>query len=151
MAGFWQSVWARIGGAHPAYNPPASDRPPGVRALQLLVRNLSPAQRQQFARHDYFDVIGGDTGTRYRIRVGRTLNVAQLNASGGCVRMLCFEPQGQLPVGDVMLAQKIALELFESKALRVANASPMWDLGRELLWPDRRIGRRDQLRRFRHQ
>ena len=150
MASFWQSVWARIGGARPAYNPPASDRPPGVQALQLLVRNLSPAQRQQFARHDYFDVIGGDTGTRYRIRVGRTLNVAQLNASGGCVRMLCFEPQGQLPVGDVMLAQKIALELFESKALRVANASPMWDLGRELLWPDRRIGRRDQLRRFRH-
>ena len=140
MAGFWQSVWARVGGARPAYNPPAPDRPPGVQALQLLVRNLSPAQRQQFARHDYFDVIGGETGRRYRIRVGRTLNVAQLNASGGCVRMLCFEPQGQLPVGDVMLAQKIALELFESKALRVANASPTWELGRELLWPDRRIG-----------
>jgi len=121
-----------------------------VHALQLLVRNLSPAQRQQFARHDYFDVIGGDTGRRHRIRVGRTLNVAQLNASGGCVRMLCFEPQGQLPVGDVMLAQKIALELFESKALRVANASPTWELGREFLWSDRRIGRHDLLRRFFH-
>ena len=113
-----------------------------MQALQLLVRNLSPAQRQQFARHDYFDVIGGDTGRRYRIRVGRTLNVAQLNASGGCVRMLCFEPQGQLPVGDVMLAQKIALELFESEAIRVANASPIWERGRELLrrpphWPPR--------------
>ena len=151
MAGFWQSVWARIGGAHPAYIPPASDRPPGVQALQLLVRNLSPAQRQQFARHEYFDVIGGDTGRRYRIRVGRTLNVAQLNASGGCVRMLCFEPQGQLPVGDVMLAQKIALELFESEAIRVANASPIWERRRELLWPDRHIGRHDHLRRFRHQ
>ena len=122
-----------------------------MQALQLLVRNLSPAQRQQFARHDYFDVIGGDTGRRYRIRVGRTLNVAQLNASGGCVRFLCFEPHGQLPVGDVMLAQKIALELFESEALRVANASPTWELGRELLWPDRRIGRHHHLRRFRHQ
>ena len=151
MAGFWQSVWARIGGARPADNPPASDRPPGVQALQLLVRNLSPAQRQQFARHRYFDVIGGDTGTRYRICVGRTLNVAHLNASGGCVRMLCFEPQGQLPVGDVMLAQKIALELFESKALKVANASPTWELGRELVWPDRHIGRHHHLRRFRHQ
>ena len=150
MAGFWQSVWARVVATRPAYNPPASDRPPGVHALQLLVRNLSPAQRQQFARHDYFDVLGGDTGRRYRIRVGRTLNVAQLNASGGCVRMLCFEPQGQLPVGDVMLAQKIALELFESKALRVANASPTWELGREFLWSDRRIGRHDLLRRFFH-
>ena len=151
MAGFWQSVWARIGGTRPAYNPSKADGPPGVQALQLLVRNLSPAQRQQFERRDYFDVIGGDTGTRYRISVGRTLNVAQLNASGGCVRILCFEPHGQLPVGDVMLAQKIALELFESEALRVANASPMWELGRELLWPDRRIGRHDHLRRFRHQ
>ena len=65
--------------------------------------------------------------------------------------MLCFEPQGQLPVGDVMLAQKVALELFESKALRVANASPTWELGREFLWPDRRIGRHDLLRRFRQQ
>jgi hypothetical protein len=54
-------------------------------------------------------------------------------------------------LGDVMLAQKIALELFESKALRVANASPMWELGRELLWPDRHIGRHDHRRRFRHQ
>ena len=71
-----------------------SRRPPGVQTLQLLVRNLSPAQRKQFARHDYFDVIGGDT---------------------------------------------------------VANASPTWELSREFLWPDRRIGRHDLLRRFRQQ
>jgi hypothetical protein len=88
------------------------------------VSNLSPAQRRQFARYDYFDVTGGDTGPRYRIRNGRTLNVAQLNASGGCVRLLCFGPQGTLPIGDVLLAQKIALELFESEATRVANAAP---------------------------
>ena len=31
-----------------------------------------------------FDVIGRDTGTRYRIHTGRTLNIAQLNASGEC-------------------------------------------------------------------
>jgi hypothetical protein len=123
MAGFWQSAWARIGGTRPAYNPSEDDRPPGVQALQLLVRNLSPAQRQQFTRYDYFDVIGSDTGTRYRIRPRRTLNVAQLNSSGGCVRMLCFEPKGQLPVGDIMLAQKIALELFELEAIRLANAT----------------------------
>jgi len=45
------------------------------------------------------------------------LNVAQLNASGGCVRLLCFEPQGHWPLGDVMLAQKVALELFEAEAI----------------------------------
>jgi len=34
---------------------------------------------------------------------------------------LCFTPQGHLPICDVMLAQKIALECFELDALAVAN------------------------------
>jgi hypothetical protein len=29
-------------------------------------------------------------------------------------RWLCFMPEGELAVGDIMLAQKLALELFES-------------------------------------
>jgi hypothetical protein len=32
--------------------------------------------------------------------------------------------EGRLPVGDVMLAQKLALELFEAKAIKVAHMSP---------------------------
>jgi hypothetical protein len=32
------------------------------------------------------------------------------------VRLLCFMPRGELPVGDIMLAQKMAPELFESEA-----------------------------------
>ena len=35
--------------------------------------------------------------------------------------VLCFAPEGGLVVGDVMLAQKLALELFESDTLKVAN------------------------------
>jgi hypothetical protein len=35
-------------------------------------------------------------------------------------------PEGHLAIGDVMLAQKIALELFESEALMVANRTPVW-------------------------
>ena len=112
-----------------------------ARGLRLLVSNLSPLQRQQFAGHDYPHVIGGDTGTRYRIHDGRTLNIAQLNESGGRERLLCFEPEGTLPVGDAMLAQKIALELFEAEAIRVANASPPWVIGREYRWPNRYVGR----------
>ena len=119
----------------------APDREGHARGLQLLVSNLSPVQRQQFARHNYFDVIGGDTGTRYRIHDGRTLNIAQLNESGGCVRLLCFEPEGTLPVGDVMLAQKIALELFEAEPIRIANASPARVIGPEHRWPNRYAGR----------
>jgi hypothetical protein len=99
------------------------------RSLRLLESNLTPAQGRQFASHDYFDVIGGDTGTRYRIYHGRVLNVGQLHADGARERMLCFEPEGALPTGDIMLAQKMALELFESDALRVAHSSPTWLLG----------------------
>src|SRR5712672_2662738 len=113
MPGFWHTVseLVRALDEGPRLAPDLHGQGRGIR---LLVSNLSPTQLQQFARYDYFDVIGGDTGTRYRIRNGRTLNVAQLNASGGCVRLLCFEPQGALSVGDVMLAQKVALELFEA-------------------------------------
>jgi hypothetical protein len=42
-------------------------------------------------------------------------------------RTLCFIPEGHLAVGDVMLAQKFALELFEAEALMVANRTPVWD------------------------
>ena len=83
---------------------------------------------KQWTRYNYFDVIGGDTGTCYRIRQGRVLNVTELNGSGGGQRLLCFEPLGRLPLGDVMLSQKIALELFETDVLAVANASLTWDL-----------------------
>jgi hypothetical protein len=41
--------------------------------------------------------------------------------------LLCFMPRGGLPVGDIMLAQKTALELFESDAVRVATGSLAWD------------------------
>src|SRR5688572_33071768 len=89
--------------------------------LRLLKQNLSPSQRHQLEFLDYFDVVGGKTGTRYRIHLGDRMNVAQLDASGTRVRGLCFLPIGGLPVGDTMLAQKLALELFEVEALRRAT------------------------------
>jgi hypothetical protein len=33
----------------------------------------------------------------------------------------CFGPEGELPIGDVMLAQKIALENDEQATLALAN------------------------------
>ena len=91
------------------------------RSIQLLKENLSPAQRQQYVRHCHFDVIGGSTGTRYRIRHGYQMNVEQLDCRGKRVRLLCFMPEGRLGVGDIMLAQKLALELFEDEAVKAAN------------------------------
>jgi hypothetical protein len=36
-------------------------------------------------------------------------------------------PRGGLPVGDIMLAQKLALEFLESEGIVVANGSLDWD------------------------
>src|SRR5262245_31641423 len=91
-----------------------------ARGTKLLKRNLSPEQLQQYKQHRHFDVIGGETGRRYRIRPGTSLNIDEYDAEGGKVTSWCFVPEGRLATGDVMLAQKFALELFEDEALAVA-------------------------------
>jgi hypothetical protein len=82
---------------------------------------LAPKQLQQFEAGRYFDVIGCDTGKRYRIRYGRSMNVIELDAAGRPESGWCFVPDGYLAPGDVMLAQKIALETDERGALAVAR------------------------------
>ena len=94
------------------------------RAVQLLKQNLTSAQRQQYESRRYFEVMGGATGRRYRIHLGLQYNVEELNAAGRRVRLLCFMPEGRLSMGDNMLAQKIALELFELDALKIAGKTP---------------------------
>ena len=53
------------------------------------------------------------------------MNVERLDQSGRRVELLCFVPETQLPLGDVMLAQKLALELYEIDALNAANRFPV--------------------------
>jgi hypothetical protein len=72
-------------------------------------RWLSPAQRAQYESCRYFDVVGGDTGNRYRIYTGASANVCEIDEHGRPKVGLCFLPRGDLPIGDLMLAQKIAL------------------------------------------
>jgi hypothetical protein len=130
MSGFWERVVELLRPVPqvPQLHSLAEPLLPQDRSFRLLMLNLSAAQRKQWTRYKYFDVIGGETGTRYRIHPGRVLNVTELNGSAGTKRLLCFEPAGRLPLGDVMLSQKIALELFESDTLAIANASLTWDL-----------------------
>lgn len=92
-----------------------------LRALRLLKANLSAEQRRQYEKDRSFVVVGGATGCRYRITYGRQLNVLVLDSHGRWANSLCFVPGDPLPVGDIMLAQKLALELFETEALGVAN------------------------------
>src|SRR5262245_2933262 len=100
-----------------------------LRAMALLQDWLSPVQREQYARERHFDVIGSASGRRYRIHHGIQFNIEELDADGCGVAALCFAPEGPLPVGDVMLAQKIALETNEMAAVAVANRigpPPAW-------------------------
>jgi hypothetical protein len=93
-----------------------------ARGLRLLRNWLSSEQRAQFDAKRYFDVIGCDSGKRYRIHYGTTTNVHEIDAAG-CPKVgQCFVPAGYLVAGDVMLAQKIALETNEFAALAVANS-----------------------------
>ena len=95
------------------------------RSYKLLECNLTPAQRAQFHAHGYFTVIGGDTGRRYQIHENGSLNVHEVDQRGLRINRWCFLPRGALPLGDVLIAQKIALELFETDTLQVARRYPL--------------------------
>jgi hypothetical protein len=91
-----------------------------ARGLRLLKDWLSPAQLREYEKNGYFEVIGSDSGTTYRIHLGQQANVEQLDNFGQPVCAWCFIPVGDLVAGDVMLAQKIALETNEREAIGVA-------------------------------
>nr|WP_245471242.1 hypothetical protein [Bradyrhizobium genosp. SA-3] len=94
------------------------------RALRLLRSWFSPQQSVQFDARGYFDVVGCDTGKRYRIRRGTSGNVNEVDEYERLGTGWCFVPLGGLVEGDVMLAQKIALETDEERALSIANSFP---------------------------
>jgi hypothetical protein len=92
------------------------------RAQKLLRSWLSPEQHAQYQDHGTFEVVGCDTGKRYRIYRGNVFNIQELDDDGEEACAWCFTAEG-VATGDVNLAQKIALETFESKVLVMANRS----------------------------
>ena len=97
------------------------DKQPADRAHRLFEEWLSPSQREQFRTTGYFDVIGSDSRKLYRVRKGFQMNVDELDRSGNLVSHWCFLPEGRLPICDIMLAQKIALETDETRTLTIAR------------------------------
>ena len=71
-----------------------------AKAKALLKEWLSPEQLAQYERQQQ--------------------NVYELDVEGRPIRGWCFMPKGRLATGDVMLAQKIALETDEKGAMKVA-------------------------------
>ena len=92
-----------------------------ARGLELLKEWLSPEQFAQYDAKSYFEVTGCHSGKRYRINHGTSMNIHELDGAGRPRVGWCFAPKGYLVAGDVMLAQKIALETDERGALAVAN------------------------------
>jgi hypothetical protein len=88
----------------------------------LLEAWFTPEQAMQWKAAREFDVIGSQTGARYRIKNRAAMNVHQLDPEGRTLAQWCFAPEGKLAVGDVLLAQKIALETMEREALDLANS-----------------------------
>jgi hypothetical protein len=82
---------------------------------------LSPEQLAQYESYRYFDVIGRQSGKRYRIRYGTAMNICEMDSRGRIAAGWCFVPHETLVAGDIMLAQKIALETDEWSALAVAR------------------------------
>ena len=65
-----------------------------TRGITLLRQWLSPTQRAQFDASKYFEVVGCDSGRRYRIHYGRVTNVHQIDEAGQPVTGWCFVPSG---------------------------------------------------------
>ena len=130
----------RIDALRQLYRQSLAENKSEARGLRLLRHWLSPSQRAQFDDLGYFEVVGCDSGRRYRIYCGSAMNVYEMDHAG-CLNVgRCFMPVGNLVAGDVMLAQKIAfpdrlLETNECGALAVAKGFP---LDRELRQPPRR-------------
>jgi hypothetical protein len=96
-------------------------RPAERRGIALLRSWLTPEQAAQWDVRGDFEVVGCDTGRRYRLSRGTAMNIHELDGNGRSVAQWCFAPEGKLATGDVLLAQKIALETMEQQVLRLAN------------------------------
>ncbi len=112
---------SRLRALRELYHGFVSEKSPEAKGRALLLQWLTPAQRRQFEEQGYFDVVGCATQRRYRVQYGSVANVQEIDFEGQSAGVLCFAPEGYLVPGDVMLAQKIALETDELATLAVAN------------------------------
>lgn len=102
--------------------PPQISREAEARSLELLRRNLTPEQTRQWDREQAIEV-RGQSGTRYLIR--GQIGAFNIDRIGG--GRICCTPggSGELPLGDYVLGQKLALEHDEARFLATANFANM--------------------------
>jgi hypothetical protein len=91
-----------------------------ARARRLLVSALNAKQRLDLDKHNYFYVVGGKSGNKYRIDHGRAGNV-KLMVNGQVRQSFCIHPSISCPNEDTMLAQMVMLEHMEDQFKDTAN------------------------------
>lgn len=94
------------------------------RARELLLRNLSPRQREEFETLHRFTVV---TRRKHRYVIGncRNQNVVRVNRRGKPMRVYCLSVLGGVPTEDALLGQKLMLEHDEPHFLKVARQWPL--------------------------
>lgn len=112
---------SRLRALRQLYHSFVRENSPEAKGRALLRQWLTPAQRRPFEEQGHFDVVGCATRRRYRVQYGSIANVQEIDFDGNSGGILCFAPEGYLVPGDIMLAQKIALEADELAALAVAT------------------------------
>lgn len=91
-------------------------------ALQLLKEVLTRTQLEAFEKNKCIPV-DAPSGTKYVIERGVAGNVYSIK-DGKRMERLCIHPaDSEIPIEDVMLAQKLLLETDEEEFRRIANVT----------------------------
>lgn len=93
---------------------------PNQRAEDLLVSHMTPVQKKDWERFQYFDAVGNVTGRTYRIHNAGIRNISRIVA-GKSLAEYCAQACGYVPACDEFLAQKLAIEANEAYFLKTAN------------------------------
>lgn len=87
-----------------------------IRARRLLIRLLSPAQREDFELYGGFTVRVSGRGN-FLVSARPMFNVTDIETR----TCYCAAPEGSLPMSDQMLAQKLVLENDPERFFRAAR------------------------------
>ena len=104
----------------PCFAPHIASSDAETRACELLVRMLDASQRKEL-RRGYFTVDVPGRG-KFWIFAWRSLNVVDPR-TGDCY---CCTPELAIPLGDLMLAQKLLLECDPERFFSLANRQPQF-------------------------
>jgi hypothetical protein len=90
------------------------------RSEDLLMLQLSEKQKQDWRTQKAFEVLA-QSGKRFRIRDGVSMNVDEYDTQGKIVAKHCIIPMERVPRYDQFVMQKLMLEHAESEFMQIAN------------------------------